>query len=154
MPLGRILPWLSGTVPMQPACAARAAHPGPPRPRSAQHARPTGWPSSAGVSAHDSAARLRYGGDLTGAREAAEESTAGPHQCVEGGAAELVGVDGGVGRHGEAWTPMSGGTAVRRGHTRMAMERVRAAARHENVAARRTHRRVGWGRRRRRCAQT
>jgi hypothetical protein len=29
-------------------------------------------------------------------------------------AAELVGVDGSVGRHGEAWTPASGGTVVRR----------------------------------------
>jgi hypothetical protein len=53
MPLGRILPRPSGTVPAQ-----------------------------------------RYGGDLTGAWEAAEESTAGPHWRVDGGAAELVGIAG------------------------------------------------------------
>jgi hypothetical protein len=88
------------------------------------------WPGSASASAaraahglaqlgrrelaRGGAARLRCGGDLTGAREAAEESMAGPHRCVDGGAAELVGIDGGVGRHGEAWTPASGGMVVRR----------------------------------------
>jgi hypothetical protein len=45
--------------------------------------------------ARGGAARLRCGGNLTGAREAAEESTAGPHRRVDGGAAELVGVDDG-----------------------------------------------------------
>jgi hypothetical protein len=39
---------------------------------------------------------VRCGGNLTGAQEAAEESMAGPHRRVDGGAAELVGVDGGV----------------------------------------------------------
>jgi hypothetical protein len=62
--------------------------------------------------ARGGAARLRCSGDLTDAREAAEESTAGPHRRMDGGAAELVGVDGGVGRHGEAWTPASGGSAA------------------------------------------
>jgi hypothetical protein len=62
--------------------------------------------------ARGGAACLRCDGDLTGAREAAEESSAGPHRRVDGGAAELVGVDGGVEQHGEAWTPASGGTTV------------------------------------------
>jgi hypothetical protein len=53
----------------------------------------------AGANVHDGAARggaarLRCGGNLTGAREAAEESTAGPHRRVDGVTAELVGVDG------------------------------------------------------------
>jgi hypothetical protein len=59
------------------------------------------WPGSAsasstGSSVCDGAARVRCGGDVTGAREAAGESTAGPHWRVDGGAAELVGVDGGA----------------------------------------------------------
>jgi hypothetical protein len=140
MPLGRILPWPTGIVPTQPACAARAAQPGPARPRPAQRARSTAWPSSTGASvraARGGAARLRCGGDLTGAREAAEESMAGPHRRVNGGATELVGVDGGVGRHGEAWMPASGGTVVRRQPTRSTMERVSAVGRRENAAARR-----------------
>jgi hypothetical protein len=119
MPLGRILPQLSGTVPAWPACAAHAAH-GLAQLNRRERAR------GAGTTAHDDAARggvarapggttrLRCGDDLTGAREAAEESTAGPHPSVDGGAAELVGVDGGVGWHSEAWTQASGGTAVRR----------------------------------------
>jgi hypothetical protein len=48
------------------------------------------------MSAHDGAAHVRCGGDLTGARAVAKESTAGPHQRVDGGAAELVGIDGGT----------------------------------------------------------
>jgi hypothetical protein len=54
---------------------------------------------------------VRYGGDLTDTQEAAEESTTGPHQRVDNGTAELMGIDGGarvarrgvdtgVGRHG------------------------------------------------------
>jgi hypothetical protein len=92
-----------------------------------------------GASAHDGAARggatwVRYGGDLTGAQEAAEESTTGPHRRVDDGAAELVGVDGGVGRHG--------GSAATYEDTRR-----------ENAVARRTHRRartrvIGSGQRR------
>jgi hypothetical protein len=42
------------------------------------------------------AAHVRYGSDLTGARVAAGESTAGPHRRMDGSAAELVGVDGGA----------------------------------------------------------
>jgi hypothetical protein len=37
------------------------------------------------------AARLHCGGDLTGAREAAGESMAGPHRRVDGGAARARG---------------------------------------------------------------
>jgi hypothetical protein len=159
MPLGRILPQPSGTVPARPAYAARAAH-GLAQLNRRERAR------GAGTSAHDGAARggvarapggttrLRCGDDLTGAREAAEESTAGPHPSMDGGAAELVGVDGSVGRHNEAWTQASGGTAVRRRPTRMAVEMVSAAGRHENAAARRTHWHVRWGRRRRWRART
>jgi hypothetical protein len=93
MPLGRILPWPSGTVPAQPACVARVAH-GLAQLDRRECAR------GGMACACCGAARLRCGGDLTGAREAAGESTARPHRCVDGGAAELVGVDGGVGRHG------------------------------------------------------
>jgi hypothetical protein len=39
---------------------------------------------------------VRYDGNLTGTREAAGESTAGPHWRVDGGATELVGVDSGA----------------------------------------------------------
>jgi hypothetical protein len=42
------------------------------------------------------AAHVHCGGDLTDAREAARESTAGPHRRVDGGAAELMGVDSGA----------------------------------------------------------
>jgi hypothetical protein len=49
---------------------------------------------------HSGAACVRCGGDLIGAQEAAGESTVGPHRRVDGGAAELMGVDGGVGWHG------------------------------------------------------
>jgi hypothetical protein len=90
MPLGRILPRPSATVPAQRAWpslarlslgrAARTAH---------------GLAQLGGRERAQGAARVRYGGDLTGAREAAGESTAGPHRRVDGGAAELVGVDGG-----------------------------------------------------------
>jgi hypothetical protein len=108
MPLGRILPRPSGTVPTQLVCATRT------------------WPSlarlglsqrnahglaqlgrrerarGAGASAHDGAACggtasargcaacVRCSGDLTGAWEAAGEITAGPHRRMDGGAAELV----------------------------------------------------------------
>jgi hypothetical protein len=74
MPLGRILPWPSGTVSAQPACATRAwpslarlglgqcstrgPRLGPARP-------------GAGASARDGAARMLCSGDFTGAREAA-----------------------------------------------------------------------------------
>jgi hypothetical protein len=94
----------------------------------AESSRSPTWPGSASASAacaahglvqlgrrkraRGGAARLRCGGDLNGAWEAAEEGSAGPHRRVDGGAAELVGVDGGVEQHGEAWTPTSSGTAV------------------------------------------
>jgi hypothetical protein len=129
MPLGRILLQPSGTVPAWPACAARVAH-GLAQLNRRERA------CGAGTSTHDDAARggvacapggttrLRCGDDLTGAREAVEERTAGPHPSMDGGVAELVGVDGGVGWHSEAWTQASGGTAVRRRPTRTAVEMV------------------------------
>jgi hypothetical protein len=90
MPLGRILPRPSGIVLAQRAWpslarlslgrAARVAH---------------GLARLGGRERAQGAARVRCGGDLTGAREAAGESPAGPHRRVDGGAAELVGVDGG-----------------------------------------------------------
>jgi hypothetical protein len=134
MPLDRILPRPSGTMPAQPACAARMAQPGPARPRPAQHARPTAWPSSAGASVRAVAL----------------------HACA---AAATSPVHGRRPRKARwvltgAWTAASGGTAVRRRPMRTAVERVSAAGRRENAAARRTHRRVGRGRRRRRRAQT
>jgi hypothetical protein len=88
---------------------------------------------------------------LHGAWEAVGESTAGPHRRVDGGAAELVGVDGGA---RAAQRGMDGGAQVARrfgddlrGTT---VERSARLGRHENAVARRTHRRVGRRRQRRR----
>jgi hypothetical protein len=54
------------------------AQPGPARPRPAQHARPTVWPSSARRErARGSVARVRCGGDFTSAREVAREKHGG-----------------------------------------------------------------------------
>jgi hypothetical protein len=114
--------------------------------------------SGAGASTRNGAARTHGGatrvccsGDLTGTREAAAENTAGSHRRVDGGTVELVGVDG------SAWAArrgVDGGTrAARRfgGDLRGTMlERSARPKRRENAAARRTHRRVGWGRRWRR----
>jgi hypothetical protein len=116
MPLGRILPQPNGTLPVQPACAARAqpARLGSSSANIARAAHGLAQLSrrdrahgmgvsvrddtarSGATRAPDGAARVCYDGDLTGAREAAGESTAGPHQRVDGGAAELVGVDDGA----------------------------------------------------------
>jgi hypothetical protein len=137
----------------RPAQCARS-QPGPAQYWPGQRAWSTAWPSSAGVSARGGTARLRSGGDLTGAREVAGESTAGPHWCVDGGVAELMGIDGGIGGQGKVWTPASGSTVVQRRTTRTTVERDSAAGRRENVAARRTHRRVGRGRQWRRRART
>jgi hypothetical protein len=121
MPLGRIRAQPSCTVLAQPAYAARA------RPSLARlglgqrSARPIAWPSSIGASVR--AARARRGV----ARHACTVVVTSPVHGRRPGKAwrgltgawtvarhELVGVDDGVGWHNEAWTPASGGTAVRR----------------------------------------
>jgi hypothetical protein len=86
MPLGRILPRPSGTVPAQPAYAARVAQPSLAQLGRCERAR-GGAARACGV---------RCGGDLTGAQEVAGESTVRPHRRVDGGATELVGVDDGT----------------------------------------------------------
>jgi hypothetical protein len=91
---------------------------------------------------HSSVARLHCDDDLTGAREAAGENMAGLTGAWMAVRHELMGIDGGVGWHGEAWTPASGGTVVWRRPTRTMVERVSAAGWHENAVARHTHRRT------------
>jgi hypothetical protein len=116
MPLCRILLQPSGTLLAQPACAecarparlglssastARAAHDLAQLGRR-NRARGMGVSArddtarSGATRAPDGVARVCYGGDLTGAWEATGESTAGPHRRVDGGAAEVVGVDDGA----------------------------------------------------------
>jgi hypothetical protein len=102
MPLGRILPRPSGTVPTQPASLRSARGPACPGSASASTARAAHGLAQLGrcKRARGGATRLCCGGDLTGAREAAEESTVGPHRRV----------DSGVGRHGgSAMTYEDGG---------------------------------------------
>jgi hypothetical protein len=122
MPLGQILPRPSLAWLDLGQRSVRGPQPGPARSAACR-----------GVT------RVCYGGDLTSAREAAGESTTGPHRHVDSGAADLVGVDSGA---QAAWR--FGGDL--RGTT---VERSARPRRRENAAARRTHRHVGWGRRRR-----
>jgi hypothetical protein len=136
----------AGTTGLRSACAAQ---PGPARPRPAQRARPIAWPSSTGVSVRAAWARRGV------ARHACTVVVTSPAHERRPGKAwrgligawtaawhELVGVDDGVGWHNEAWTPASGGTAVRRRPTRTTVERLSVVGRRENAAARRTHRRT------------
>jgi hypothetical protein len=108
------------------------------------------WPGSASASA----AHAGHGLAQLGRREAAGESTTGPHRRVDGGAAELVAIDGGAwaaqrGVDGGAWAALQFGSDLR-GTT---VERLAWPGRRENAVARRTHRCVGWGRRRRRSGR-
>jgi hypothetical protein len=142
MPLGRILSRPSGTVLAQPACvvhvwpslarlglgqcSARGPRPGPARPA---RARTTAW--WRGTRALRRRPHRR--------NEAAGESTAGPHLRMDGGTAELVGVDGDALAAQRFDGDLRGTTVERSARPRCL----------ENTAVRHTHRHVGRGRRQR-----
>jgi hypothetical protein len=96
MPLSRILPRLNGTVPAQPAYAARAW---PSLARLGLDQRSTRGPRSGPARPGVSVRAAAWHACAVAATSPAHgrrpgKSTAGPHRRVDGSAAELAGVDG------------------------------------------------------------